>query len=110
MEREDRKRRDDEAGVTGNCSQRRDVEKMEASAHSRRLRIVSMATGVQRDRALWSRTERNTATRPDTRHKMRLVSVLSTFENNTEQTDSWTYGQTDGHSYRDATALLKIAI
>ena len=32
-------------------------------------------------------------TRPDTRHKMRLVSVLFTFENNAGPTD----GPTDGH-------------
>jgi len=32
-------------------------------------------------------------TRPDTRHKMRLVCVLFTFENNTGRTD----GPTDGH-------------
>ena len=37
-------------------------------------------------------------TTPDTRHKMRLVSVLSTFENNTGRTyghmDRWTDGRT----------------
>ena len=33
-------------------------------------------------------------TRPDTRHKMRLVCVLFTFENNTGHTD----GRTDGHN------------
>ena len=32
-------------------------------------------------------------TRPDTRHKMRLVCVLLIFENNTGRT----YGPTDGH-------------
>ena len=44
-------------------------------------------------------------TRPDTRHKMRLVCVLFTFENNTGPS----YGRTDGHDllYRDATAHLK---
>ena len=40
-----------------------------------------------------------TATRPDTRHKMRLVCVLFPFEKNT--------GRTDTTSYRDATAHLK---
>ena len=33
-------------------------------------------------------------TRPDTRHKMRLVCVLFTFENNTGHTDGRTDGQT----------------
>ena len=33
-------------------------------------------------------------TRPDTRHKMRLVCVLFTFENNTGHTDR----RTDGHN------------
>ena len=37
------------------------------------------------------------------RHKMRLVCVLFTFENNTGRTD----GRTDKTSYRDATAHLK---
>ena len=45
-------------------------------------------------------------TRPDTRHKMLLVCVLFTFENNTGQTDGptdrptdlRTYGLTDGHT------------
>ena len=50
-------------------------------------------------------------TRPDTRHKMRLVCVLFTFENNTEPTDGRTDGPTDRRtditSYRDATAHLK---
>ena len=40
-------------------------------------------------------------TRPDTRHKMRLVCVLFVFENNTGPTDGptdgWTDGPTDGH-------------
>ena len=40
-------------------------------------------------------------TRPDTRHKMRLVCVLFTFQNNTGRTyghtDIRTYGPTDGH-------------
>ena len=39
-------------------------------------------------------------TRPDTRHKMRLVCVLCelfTFENNTGHTDGPTDGPTDGH-------------
>ena len=35
-------------------------------------------------------------TRPDTRHKMRLVCVLFTFENNTGHTDLRTDGPTDG--------------
>ena len=34
-------------------------------------------------------------TRPDTRHKMRLVCVLFTFENNTGHTDGRTDGPTD---------------
>ena len=54
-------------------------------------------------------------TRPDTRHKMRLVCVLFTFENNAgptdlrmdRQTDGRTDGRTDMTSYRDATAHLK---
>ena len=45
----------------------------------------------------------NERTRSDTRHKMRLVCVLFTFQNNTGQTD----GRTDTTSYRDVTALLK---
>ena len=36
-------------------------------------------------------------TRPDTRHKLRLVCVLFTFENNTGPTDGPTDGRTDGH-------------
>merc|ERR1719414_576531 len=47
-------------------------------------------------------------TRPDTRHKMRLVCVVFTFENNTGHTDGRTDGRTDTTSYRDATAHLKI--
>ena len=55
-------------------------------------------------------------TRPDTRHKMRLVCVLFTFENNTGHTDRRTDGPTDRRtdgptdttSYRDATAHLKM--
>ena len=35
-------------------------------------------------------------TRPDTRHKMRLVCVLFTFENNTGRTYGRTDGRTDG--------------
>ena len=34
-------------------------------------------------------------TRPDTRHKMRLVCVLFTFDNNAGPTDLRTYGRTD---------------
>ena len=41
-------------------------------------------------------------TRPDTRHKMRLVCVLFTFKNNTGRTygrtDGWTDGRTDGRT------------
>ena len=37
-------------------------------------------------------------TRPDTRHKMRLVCVLFTFENNTGHTNRRTDGRTDGHN------------
>ena len=37
-------------------------------------------------------------TRPDTRHKMRLVCVLFTFENNTGRTDQRTDGPTDGRT------------
>ena len=44
----------------------------------------------------------NQETRPDTRHKMRLVNVLFTFENNAEPTDGPTDrptdGRTDGHN------------
>ena len=36
-------------------------------------------------------------TRPDTRHKMHLVCVFFTFENNTGQTDGRTDLQTDGY-------------
>ena len=43
--------------------------------------------------------------RPDTRHKMNLVCILFTFENNTGQTDRRTDGPT---SYRDATVHLEI--
>ena len=46
-------------------------------------------------------------TRPDTRHKMRLVCVLFTFENNTGPTDLRTDLRTDTTSYRDAKAHLK---
>ena len=49
--------------------------------------------------------------RPDTRHKMRLVCVLFTFEKNAGPTDLRTDGPTDERtdtpSYRDATAHLK---
>ena len=56
-----------------------------------------------------------TETRPDTRHKTRLVCVLFTFENNTGHTDGRTDRPTDGPtdrrtdttSYRDATVHLK---
>ena len=47
-------------------------------------------------------------TRPDTRHKMRLVCVLSTFENNTGRTYGPTDRRTDTTSYGDATAHLKM--
>ena len=51
-------------------------------------------------------------TRPDTRHKMRLVCVLFAFKNNTGHADRRTYGRTDGRTdttfYRDATAHLKM--
>ena len=55
---------------------------------------------------------------PDTRHKMHLVCVLFTFQNNTGHTDRQSHGPTDGPtdgrtvrqtnttSYRDATAHL----
>ena len=46
-------------------------------------------------------------TRPDTRHKMRLVGVLFTFENNWGRTDGRTDRRTDTPSYRDATAHIK---
>ena len=46
-------------------------------------------------------------TRPDTWHKMRLVCVLFTFENNTGHTDRRTDRRTDTTSYRDATVHLK---
>ena len=39
-------------------------------------------------------------TRPDTRHKMRQVCVLFTFENNTGPTDRRTDGPTDGPTDR----------
>ena len=50
---------------------------------------------------------RSEGTRPDTRHKIRLVCVLSTFENNTGRTYGPTDRRTDATSYRDATAHLK---
>ena len=57
------------------------------------------------------RDARTHLTKPDTRHKMHLVCVLFTFENNTGRTYGRTYGPTDGRtdttSYRDATAHLK---
>ena len=40
--------------------------------------------------------QREKQTRPDTRQKMRLVCVLSTFENNWGRTDRPTDGETDG--------------
>ena len=47
-------------------------------------------------------------TRLDTRHKMRIVCVLFTFENNWGRTDGRTHGRTDERtdtpSYRGATA------
>ena len=46
------------------------------------------------------------STRPDTRHKMRLVRVRFTFEKK-HGTDRRTNGWTDTTSYRDATAQLK---
>ena len=39
-----------------------------------------------------------TITRPDTRHKMRLVCVLFTLENNTGRTYGRTDGWTDGRT------------
>ena len=44
------------------------------------------------------REKENKKTRPDTRHKMRLVYVLFTFENNTGHTDRRTDGRTDGRT------------
>ena len=41
-----------------------------------------------------NKEEKKKKTRPDTRHKVRLVCVLSTFENNTRQTDGPTDGRT----------------
>ena len=55
-------------------------------------------------------TTTGTKTRPDTRHKMRLVCVLFTFENNTGRTYGRTDGRTETTSYRDATAHLKTSI
>ena len=46
-------------------------------------------------------------TRPDTRQKMRLVCVLSTFKNNWGRTDRPTDGRTDTTSSRDAMASKK---
>ena len=64
-------------------------------AHSHTLELVDGMLGKQ---AVLK-------TRPDTRHKLRLVCVLFTFENNTGWTDGRTYrridgttdGRTDGH-------------
>ena len=44
---------------------------------------------------LWEDRE----TRPDTRHKMRLVCLFITFENNMGRTDGGTYGGTYGRTY-----------
>ena len=49
----------------------------------------------KKDRSEKWRRER---TRPNTRHKMRLVCVLFTFENNTGPTDGQTDGPTDGRT------------
>ena len=43
-------------------------------------------------------------TRPDTRHKMRLVGVFFTFENNT----GWTYGPTDGRTDEPTRPFLQM--
>ena len=65
----------------------------------------------QRER---KKKKRKRKTRPDTRHKIRLVCVLSTFENNTGRTYGPTDGRTDRRtdttSYRDATAHLKMRL
>ena len=61
----------------------------------------------ERRRRRRKRRGRRRRTRPDTRHKMRLVCVRFTFENNTGYTDLRTDGRTDTTSYRDATAHLK---
>ena len=52
--------------------------------------LRSIVENEQKDR---KRTSERKSTRPDTRHKMRLVCVLFTFENNTGHTDL----RTDGH-------------
>ena len=49
-------------------------------------------------------------TRPDTPHKMRLVCVHFTIENNTGHTDLRRDGGTDTTSYKDATAHLKMRL
>ena len=43
------------------------------------------------------RKTKSEKTRPDTRHKMRLVCVLFAFENNTGPSYGRTDGPTDGH-------------
>ena len=76
-----------------------------------RRRVVHEAKGLEGD---WREREMG-GTRPDTRHKMRLVCVFSSFENNMGRTDLRTDGQTDRRtdrrtdtaSYRDSTAHLK---
>ena len=54
--------------------------------------ITDTQTAGRTDRPSY-RDARTHLTRPDTRHKMRLVCVLFTFENNTGPS----YGRTDGH-------------
>ena len=69
---------------------------------------------TKRVRERWKKRRektKETKTRPDTRHKMRLLCVLFTFENNTGPTDGSSDGPRDGRtdttSYRNATAHLK---
>ena len=77
------------------------------------------APSYEKNRKIVTHLMRISLTRPDTRHKIRLVCVLFTFENNwgrtDRPTDRPTDGRTDGRtdrrtdtpSYRNATAFLK---
>ena len=51
-------------------------------------------TSLTNEVSMKNREEGKKKTRPDTRHKMRLVRVRFTFENNTGRT----YGRTDGRT------------
>ena len=69
---------------------RKNIADTEVISYQKYLAVENVGEEIQN----YKKTPRkNKQTRPDTRHKMRLVCVLFTFGNNTGRTD----GRTDGH-------------